>query len=190
MVEFDLQLLGDPRLFGLIAAHGFVDFASPSLLAVYALAAVPLGSIPTTAGFLALSLLHFGRDLGPALSLGMHSLVGLVYLLDQNVAFSLMMAYSLVYHIPGRAAFLESATSGGGHVSPSWLTDQKPLHPSRPLCALGVDKAVCGALAGAERVGRRLRGGWAATRACCAAPAARGPPPLLASDAGETRVRT
>ena len=23
MVEFDLQLLGDPRLFGLIAAHGF-----------------------------------------------------------------------------------------------------------------------------------------------------------------------
>ena len=107
--------------FGLIAAHGFVDFASPSLLAVYALAAVPLGSIPTTAGFLALSLLHFGRDLGPALSLGMHSLVGLVYLLDQNVAFSLMMAYSLVYHIPGRAAFLESATSGGGHVSPSPL---------------------------------------------------------------------
>ena len=121
MVEFDLQLFGDPRLFGLIAAHGFVDFASPSLLAVYALAAVPLGSIPTTAGFLALSLLHFGRDLGPALSLGMHSLVGLVYLLDQNVAFSLMMAYSLVYHIPGRAAFLESATSGGGCLSPSPL---------------------------------------------------------------------
>ena len=101
MVEFDLQLYGDPRLFGLIAAHGFVDFASPKLLGVYALAAVPIGSIPTTAIFCALSLLHFGRDLGHILSLAMHFLVALVYLADPNVAFSLMMAYSLTYHIPG-----------------------------------------------------------------------------------------
>jgi len=100
MVEFELQLLTDPRLFGLIAAHGFVDFARPDLLAVYVLAAVPLGSIPTTLAFLSTSLLHFGRDLGVAFSVGLHALAGLVYLKDPNVAFSLMMAYSLTWHIP------------------------------------------------------------------------------------------
>lgn len=111
MVEFDLQLIGDPRLFGLIAAHEFVDFASPSLLGIYALAAVPLGSIPTTACFGALSLLHFGRDLGSSLSLAMHSLIALVYLANQHVAFSLMMAYSLAYHIPG-ASTNQRSTAG------------------------------------------------------------------------------
>ena len=92
MVEFELQLLTDPRLFGLIAAHGCVDFARPDLLAVYTLAAVPLGSVPTTLGFLSSSLIHFGRDLGVALSVVLHALAGLVYLKDPNVAFSLMMA--------------------------------------------------------------------------------------------------
>jgi hypothetical protein len=109
MVEYDLTMLSDPRLFGLIAAHGMVDFAvPPSLLAIYALAAVPLGSIPTTASFCGLSLLHFGRDMdmlgerwGMLLSVVMHSLVGLVYLWNKDVAFSLMMLYSLVWHIPG-----------------------------------------------------------------------------------------
>lgn len=100
MVEFELQLLTDPRLFGLIAAHGCVDFARPDLLAVYTLAAVPLGSVPTTLGFLSSSLIHFGRDLGVALSVVLHALAGLVYLKDPNVAFSLMMAYSLIWHIP------------------------------------------------------------------------------------------
>ena len=100
MVEFELQLLNDPRLFGLIAAHGFVDFASPDLLAVYALALVPLGSIPTTLGFLFTSLIHFGYDIGVGLSFALHALAGLVYLKDPNVAFSLMMAYSLAWHIP------------------------------------------------------------------------------------------
>ena len=109
MVEYDLTMLSDPRLFGLIAAHGMVDFAvPPSLLAIYALAAVPLGSIPTTASFCGLSLLHFGRDMdmlgerrGMVLSVVLHSLVGLVYLWSKDVAFSLMMLYSLVWHIPG-----------------------------------------------------------------------------------------
>ena len=109
MVEYDLTMLSDPRLFGLIAAHGMVDFAvPPSLLAIYALAAVPLGSIPTTASFCALSLMHFGRDMdmlgerrGMLLSVVLHSLVGLVYLWNKDVAFSLMMLYSLVWHIPG-----------------------------------------------------------------------------------------
>ena len=103
MVEFELQLLGDPRLFGLIAAHGMVDFARPSLLGVYALAVVPLGSLPTTAAFLATSMVHFGRDLGAGLSLLMHTAAGVLYVIDKNVAFSMMMAYSLLWHVPGAA---------------------------------------------------------------------------------------
>jgi len=117
MVEYELTMLSDPRLFGLIAAHGMVDFAvPPSLLAIYALAAVPLGSIPTTASFCGLSLLHFGRDLGMlgerrgmVLSVVLHSLVGLVYLRDKDVAFSLMMLYSLIWHIPALYANLWTA---------------------------------------------------------------------------------
>ena len=140
MVEFDLTLLGDPRLFGLVAAHGFVDFASPSLLSVYAMALVPLGSIPTTAGFLALSLLHFGRDLGPVLSLVMHSLAGLVYLQDQNVAFSLMMAYSLVYHIPGAPPAARCSTRQaqrrvvGASIAPAALPSSPPPARSPQVC--------------------------------------------------------
>ena len=118
MVEYDLTMLSDPRLFGLIAAHGMVDFSvPPSLLAIYVLAAVPLGSIPTTGSFCGLSLLHFGRDMGMLgerrgmlLSFVMHSLVGLVYLRDKDVAFSLMMLYSLVWHIPGESLTLTLAT--------------------------------------------------------------------------------
>ena len=117
MVEYDLTMLSDPRLFGLIAAHGMVDFSvPPSLLAIYVLAAVPLGSIPTTGSFCGLSLLHFGRDMGMLgerrgmlLSVVMHSLVGLVYLRDKDVAFSLMMLYSLVWHIPGERKTLTLA---------------------------------------------------------------------------------
>ena len=100
MVEFELQLLCGPRLFGLIAAHGFVDFSAPSLLPVYAIAAIPLGSIPTTASFCALSLMHFARDLGARLSFALHGLAGLVFLVDQNLSFMLMTVYSLIYHIP------------------------------------------------------------------------------------------
>ena len=118
MVEYDLTMLSDPRLFGLIAAHGMVDFSvPPSLLAIYVLAAVPLGSIPTTGSFCGLSLLHFGRDMGMLgerrgmlLSVVMHLLVGLVYLRDKDVAFSLMMLYSLVWHIPGESLTLTLAT--------------------------------------------------------------------------------
>ena len=42
-----------------------------------------------------------GERLGMVLSVVLHSLVGLVYLRDKDVAFSLMMLYSLVWHIPG-----------------------------------------------------------------------------------------
>ena len=46
MVEYDLTMLSDPRLFGLIAAHGMVDFSvPPSLLAIYVLAAVPVAGL-------------------------------------------------------------------------------------------------------------------------------------------------
>lgn len=133
MVEYDLTMLSDPRLFGLIAAHGMVDFAvPPSLLAIYALAVVPIGSIPTTASFCGLSLLHFGRDLGMlgerrgmVLSLVLHGLVGLVYLRSKDVAFSLMMLYSLVWHIPGACL------------------PRSPLHPQglNPACVRG--SAIC-----------------------------------------------
>ena len=42
-----------------------------------------------------------GERRGMLLSVVMHSLVGLVYLWNKDVAFSLMMLYSLVWHIPG-----------------------------------------------------------------------------------------
>ena len=74
--------------------------AAPSLLPVYAIAAIPLGSIPTTASFCALSLMHFARDLGVRLSFALHGLAGLVFLVDQNLSFMLMTVYSLIYHIP------------------------------------------------------------------------------------------
>ena len=101
MVEFDLQILCDPRLFGVIAAHGFVDFACPSLLGVYALALVPLGSVPTTTAFLTSSIVHFGKDCGAVGSALIHTAAGAIYLINKNVAFSMMMAYSLLWHIPG-----------------------------------------------------------------------------------------
>lgn len=85
----------------LAAAHGAVDAAKPpELLAVYALALLPVPGPLCTAGFALSSVVHFASDIGLWGSIVLHLVLSITAAVSYKEAVSMLLNYMCYLHIP------------------------------------------------------------------------------------------
>lgn len=102
MAVYTFPIEGLRPVLAVVAAHGATDLDSLRCLPQYAIwLLLPLPGVVVTAAFLAMSVLHFACDVGPACSIVLHAGVGLMQLRAQPAeAFQLMLAYLFLVHTP------------------------------------------------------------------------------------------
>ena len=105
MVEFHIATKCPRLAIAVAAAHGSTDIVRGKKLLTYAIAALPLRGWCVTIGFAISSLWHFASDVGLLASVAVHSvLFGLHQLGRQQTAFTLLLAYMVLVHVPAHYA--------------------------------------------------------------------------------------
>ena len=82
------------------STHGLSDAANPIRLWRYAVIPLPLGSFVSTTLFFTGSFFHFGQDIVNKYSLILHGSLGIISLLNYELACTFMCMYYLILHVP------------------------------------------------------------------------------------------
>ena len=108
-----MVVLNVPRtpLLGAIAAassHGLTDLqrigTAPQQLAPYGLVFLPIPTTLVTTAFIALSICHFGHDVGLARSVLLHTTFALLALVQPVLAWAVFALYYVLIHVPRHCA--------------------------------------------------------------------------------------
>ena len=114
MVEFALPTQWPNWALAIVAGHGLTDCVLGPRLVCYVIVLLPLPEWSVTCCFGAASLAHFAADVGVHLSVALHlTLVALYAVAKQELAFSLLLAYMTLVHVPVHYAGVLAEENGG-----------------------------------------------------------------------------
>jgi len=113
MVEFVLPTQWPNWALAFVAGHGLTDCVLGQRLVCYVLLLLPLPDWAVTCLFGAASLVHFAADVGVHLSVALHlTLLALYAVARKELAFSLLLVYMTLFHVPVHYAGVLAGENG------------------------------------------------------------------------------